>query len=249
MANDCRNIEPLLAAYALGSLEGEERAQVDGHLPACPDCRARLAEYRAVADGLLMAVPGSAPPARLRQALVGQIEGEAVTRSVSKEGPARRISAWNFALGLGLAAMLLVNLVLLQQVIGLRQDQARLQQELSAGQIAQAIAAYPAAQSVLIEGKDAYGTVVYDPDRPVAAMYTWGLQPLPSGQTYQMWLRTTSGDRVSGGTFDSSGGKAFTLVVIRAPDPLEAYSGFGVTIEPEGGSPAPTGPNVLGGSF
>ncbi len=249
MANDCRNIEPLLAAYALDSLEGEERAQVDGHLPACPDCRARLAEYRAVADGLLMAVPGSAPPARLRQALVDRTGQSTDPKSAPAEMPARRFSHWSFAFGLGLAAMLLLNLVLLQQVIGLRQDQARLQQELGAGQIAQAIAAYPAAQSVLIEGKDAYGTLVYDPDRPVAAMYTWGLMPLPSGQSYQVWLRTTNGDRVSGGTFDSSGGKAFTLVVIRAPDPLEAYSGFGVTIEPAGGSPAPTGPNVLGGSF
>jgi anti-sigma-K factor RskA len=249
MANDCRNIEPLLAAYALDSLEGEERAQVDAHLPACPDCRARLAEYRAVADGLLMAVPAAAPPARLRQGLVDRIGKSTDPKSAPAERRARRSSPWSFAFGLGLAAMLLVNLVLLQQVIGLRQDQARLQQELGTGQIAQAIAAYPAAQSVLIEGKDAYGTLVYDPDRPVAAMYTWGLQPLPSGQTYQVWLRTTSGDRVSGGTFDSSGSKAFTLVVIRAPDPLQTYSGFGVTIEPEGGSPAPSGPNVLGGSF
>lgn len=249
MANECRNIEPLLAAYALDSLEGEEKAQVEAHLPACPDCRALLADYRSVADGLLMAVPGSAPPTRLRQALVERIGAGKAVRSAPAQTRVNRYSPWRLALGVGMAAVFLVNLLLLQQVIGLRQDQVRLQQELGSEQVAQAIAAYPDAESVLIEGKDAYGTIVYDPDRPVAAMYTWGLEPLPSGQTYQVWLRTASDGRVSGGTFDSSSGKAFTLVVIHAPEPLQAYSGFGVTIEPEGGSPAPTGPNVLSGDL
>ncbi len=102
---------------------------------------------------------------------------------------------------------------------------------------------------MLFEGQDAYGTIVFDPDRPVAAMYAWGLEPLPPGRTYQVWLRTRSDGRVSAGTFQSTGGKTFTLVVIRAPDPLQAYAGFGVTIEPEGGSPAPIGTNVLSGDF
>ncbi len=249
MADDCQNIEPLLAAHALGSLEGDEKAQVEAHLPACPSCRVLWSEYRAVADGLLMAVPEAMPPDNLRRSLARRVAGPAGALPASNGAADRRLTSWRFAFGVAIAGLLLVNLVLLQQVIGLRQDQTRLQQELGAGQIAQAIAAYPDAQSVLIEGQDAYGTLVYDPARPVAAMYTWGLQPLPAGQTYQVWLRTGDDGRVSGGTFNSSGGKAFTLVVIRAPDPLQDFSGFGVTIEPEGGSLAPTGPNVLGGDL
>jgi anti-sigma-K factor RskA len=30
---------------------------------------------------------------------------------------------------------------------------------------------------------------------------------------------------------------------------LDAYTDFGVTVEPAGGSPGPTGDKVLGGSF
>jgi anti-sigma-K factor RskA len=249
MADDCQVIEPLLAAYALDSLEGTDRARVEAHLPSCAGCRASLSDYRAVADGLLMSVPEVAPPPAIRQALLQAMGKPVAADSRSRRSPGERFPAWRWALGLGVAGVLVANLVLLQEVIGLRQDQARLQQELGSGQIAQAIAAYPGAQSVLIEGQDAYGTIVYDPQRPVAAMYTWGLQPLPAGQTYQVWLRDGADERVSGGTFNSVGGKAFTLVVIRAPQPIRAYSGFGVTVEPEGGSPGPTGPNVLGGDF
>lgn len=248
MPDDCQTIEPLLAAYALASLDKEDTARVDAHLP-CTNCSRLLAEYQTVADGLLMAVPEVSPPDRVRRELVRRVGASDGGFSARVEAPDRRFSLWRLALGVGVAGLLLVNLLLLQQVAGLRQDQDRLQQELGAGQIAQAIAAYPAAQSILLEGQSAYGTVVFDPDRPVAAMYAWGLDSLPAGQTYQVWLRTGPDGRVSGGTFHSTGGKTFTLVVVRAPDPLQSYTGVGVTIEPEGGSQAPSGPNVLAGDF
>jgi anti-sigma-K factor RskA len=241
MADDCQTIEPLLAAYALDSLEGDERAQVEKHLPACAGCRALLSEYRQVS------VPEAGPPPRLRESLIHSMGNPVGTSPSRAEG--MRFSAWRWAVGVGVAGVLLANLVLLQQVIGLRQDQTQMQQDLGSGQMAQAIAAYPGAQSVLIEGQAAYGTIVYDPERPVVVMYTWGLKPLPPGEIYQVWLRDSADRRIQAGTFNSVGGKAFTLVVIRAPGPIQDYAGFGVTVEPEGGSPGPTGPNVLGGDF
>jgi anti-sigma-K factor RskA len=36
------------------------------------------------------------------------------------------------------------------------------------------------------------------------------------------------------------------MVQVVAPQPLDTYSALGITIEPAGGSPAPTGPKVLG---
>ncbi len=247
MPDDCQTIQPLLAGYALGGLEAEEGQQVEAHLDGCPACRALLREYQAVAEALLLAVPPAPPPAGMRSRLADLIGAEAA--HPVKRGPDRRAGARWWALGVGLAGLLVVNLIGLVQLSGVRQDQSRLQEALGQSQVAQAIAAYPGAQSVLIEGDSAYGTMVFDPERSVAAVYTWGLAPLPADQTYQIWLRTAEGERTGGGTFQSGAEKSFTLVVIRAPQTMQAYSGVGVTIEPAGGSRAPTGASVLGGDF
>jgi len=36
---------------------------------------------------------------------------------------------------------------------------------------------------------------------------------------------------------------------VQANQPLDTYQSFGITIEPNGGSPAPTGKKVLGGNL
>jgi hypothetical protein len=54
---------------------------------------------------------------------------------------------------------------------------------------------------------------------------------------------------VPGGTFNSVGGKETTLAVIRAPKPIRAHSGFGLTNEAKGGSSGPAGLSVLGENF
>jgi anti-sigma-K factor RskA len=56
------------------------------------------------------------------------------------------------------------------------------------------------------------------------------------------------GERTSGGVFSVKQG-GYAAKVIYAPLPLADYSSFGVTIEPAGGSPSPTGDKVLGGNL
>jgi anti-sigma-K factor RskA len=244
MPEECQTIQPLLAAYALGSLEAEGRQQVEQHAGECPACRDLLADYQTIAAGLLQAVPGVTPSRAIRARLSDLVGAE---RRPSL--PARREAVVRWGLGLALVCLVALNLLGLAQLAQLKQAQTQLQQAMGQDQVAQAIAAYPAARSVLVEGQSAYGTIVFDPERPVAAVYTWGLTPLPEAQTYQIWLRTADGGRVSGGTFQSAAEKGFTLVVVRAAQPMGTYSGVGVTIEPAGGSDSPTGASVLGGDF
>jgi anti-sigma-K factor RskA len=67
------------------------------------------------------------------------------------------------------------------------------------------------------------------------------LEPLGPDQQYQLWL--IKDGRISGGVFDV-GDDGYGSLTVRAPDPLDSYT-FGVTVEPAGGSPGPTGPRVL----
>ena len=71
------------------------------------------------------------------------------------------------------------------------------------------------------------------------------LPDLPAGRTYQLWV-LTSGAPVSAGMFhpDASGG---TSMVFDTPVSLPAPAGLAVSMEPDGGVPAPTGEIVLVG--
>ena len=72
------------------------------------------------------------------------------------------------------------------------------------------------------------------------------LPPLPAGRTYQLWYLTANSP-VSAGLFapDTTGAIA---AAFDAPPPGPAPIGLAVSLEPEGGVPAPTGALYLAGT-
>jgi anti-sigma-K factor RskA len=70
------------------------------------------------------------------------------------------------------------------------------------------------------------------------------LPPLDPAHQYQLWL-IQDGQRTSGAVF-SVNPEGYGSVWVSSPQPLANYSAFGVSIEPAGGSLAPTGARVLG---
>ncbi len=91
----------------------------------------------------------------------------------------------------------------------------------------------------------AAGRLVPSLDGRHGTLSVQGLPGLPPGSQYQLWLVGDSG-RTSGGVFSVDGAGCGVLRV-SSPAELRAYTAFGVTVEPAGGSPGPTGPRVLGG--
>jgi anti-sigma-K factor RskA len=78
----------------------------------------------------------------------------------------------------------------------------------------------------------------------VAVLWAEDLPPLPASQSYQLWLIYADGTRDSGAVFSVPADGSATVVVV-APKPFSAYARFGISVEPAGGSPAPTGPAAL----
>ena len=68
-----------------------------------------------------------------------------------------------------------------------------------------------------------------------------GLPALAEDRVYQLWLVRPDGNRDTGALFRSSGD-----ILVTAPQAFSSYVRFGVTVEPAGGSPSPTGPGALG---
>lgn len=110
--NDCREWRESLGAYALGQLQGDERAAVEAHLEGCARCRAELSALAPVARMLPHADPARfesapQPPADLGQRIAAVIEGE--RQRVQQR---RRRLFGGFALGGATAALAAVVLAI-----------------------------------------------------------------------------------------------------------------------------------------
>lgn len=72
------------------------------------------------------------------------------------------------------------------------------------------------------------------------------LPTLDQGRTYQLWVITRAGEKVSAGTFEPTRGSALVQATYAlARDQLSAIA---VTEEPQGGVPQPTGAIVIAGT-
>ena len=179
--NECREWRELLGAYALGHLEGDERAGLEAHLEGCSGCREELAALAPVARMLPHADParfGPAPqpPAELGQRIAATIEGEKQRTQQRR----RRRAFGGFALGGAAAAA--VAAVLLLFVFGGSSPDAR-----------QPVRFTDLPEGISIDATlepHAYGTEIH--------MYVHGV---PSGTLCKVWLRGPKGASYPAGTF------------------------------------------------
>lgn len=254
----------LLAGYAIGSLDEEELLQVARHLPHCAICRSELATYWDAADQIALSMPLRTPPTDLREKILRRVEqppaASAAPRVASAHAAAasptsqqpdvrqgrglldtlRGLFARPVGLALGALAVLLIvglgisNLVLWREVNNLQTRVPRgnvnivhMQGEPTAPQ---------ATGYLMVFKEEKYGTLVVE-----------NAPELEQGKQYQLWL-IRDGKRTSGGVFSVSK-QGYGVLEVWADHPLDSFSSFGITVEPEGGSPGPTGKKVLGGKL
>lgn len=238
-------IEDLLGAHALGALSEPEARKVEAHLRLCDACAVRFAEYEQVAAGLLHLSPSADPPAGLRDAVLASLGKGSTAGKLAhpRERTGRRL---RWAAGLAGAVLIALNMVQLYRGAELEAQLGSILGQQQAGQTAQALRSYPSSRSVAVEAEGVRGTFLYDAELPLAVLYVWGLQDPGPRHSYQAWLIAPDGERTSGGLLDLPRGQGFASLVVDAPLPMREYVGFGVTLEPAGGSLLPTGPRVLG---
>ena len=245
------HVTDLLPGYALGCLDEDEMVKVARHLPYCAACREELSSYLMVVDELPLLAPLQTPSQALRGEILRRIEQPAPR---FKETPARKrmpggiagffgsLFAHPVPLALAAMALLLVvvlsvsNWMLWRQVNDLRAQAPATSGEMRLVQLAGTENAPNALGYLMVFSGENYGTLVIE-DAP----------PLYEGYQYQLWL-IRDGHRYSGGVL-SVDNQGYGVLEITSNIPLNSYTSFGVTIEPYGGSPGPTGKRVLAGDL
>jgi anti-sigma-K factor RskA len=233
------DIHHLSAAYALDALDERERMAFEAHYPSCEVCRSDVADFRATLAHLAAATATPAPTA-MKDRVLAEI---AQTRQLSPLLPskvtelAERRRRRQRTIGGFLAAAAAV-VALVGGVLAFRggDDQPAYASALTEV-LAQAdgrvvtLAADPAG------GATGTVKVAWSASDDRAVLLGDGLPAAPDGQAYELWLIGADGPvpmQVLQGAADGE---------LRAVVPIDAEpQAWGVTIEPEGGSPAPTGP-------
>jgi len=218
-----------IPAYALGALDEADAEMLASHIASCFECQAELQLYQQATEQIGLAASGPAPSAEIKARLFSQITPEP---EVSKEPAgwqkwfARRPALAMVSVGL-ILVLAVSNLLLWNQVQQFRIPSFRV--------------VSLASTEVM---PDAVGMIVISADGRYGTLVASDLASLPEDQQYQLWL-IKGEERTSGGVF-SAAGSGYVAFQVYSKQPLESFDGVGITIEPYGGSPGPTGDKVMG---
>jgi anti-sigma-K factor RskA len=245
-----------LALYALDALRGEERAQVDEHLAACPACRRELEQLRADTALLALSTTGPRPPQRARQRLLDAVAREPRVPRLVETSPRR---SWWGVLGWAATAAVVIlavslwreNSVLKGSLASANSQAAKSAREMEELRRIAAPILEPEAQRITLVAAKAppqpQSKVFYLRKRNSLVLLANNLPALPPQKAYELWLIPTSGAPIPAGVFKPDAHGSASVMNPTLPAGAEAKA-FAITIEDEAGSATPTMPIVMMGA-
>jgi anti-sigma-K factor RskA len=266
---DHRALRESAALYAANALPKDERRVFEAHLGTCAECARELESFGAVVLHLSLAVPQIDPPPSLRERLIRLHRVSNAGAATAATRPRTRASRWH-AGWLSAAAVLIVGFGLVRYTSALRQQIDGLQQQLQdarvrldrserqldaatravgGAQLRMAVLTAPDLARVDLTGQTpaprATGRAFWSRTRGLVFAAS-ALPPLPAGRTYQLWV-VTARQPISAGLVRPDDAGAVTAFFATPPD-IPPPVAMAVTIEPDGGVPAPTGDKYLIGA-
>jgi hypothetical protein len=239
------------AALALGILPEPARSAAIAHLDTCEECRREYAELRPAADLIGLSAETNAAELddvasrRMRTALLSQIAPASRVTSAPGAPPRERPRSAVLAY-LAAAAAIAIALISSLSNAALRSENAAnlqriatLEQQMNA----QARAAEydrAALADIFSSNSEHYqvkgGEVVRRGDKLYLTM--WALPALPRGHVYQTWSRGAGKAVMTPGVTFRPNRDGFAIV--RLPVSAASIDAVALSVEPEGGSKAPT---------
>lgn len=236
----------LTGAYALHALSEGESAEFERHLAHCAACAEEVREFSETTTRLGLAVTATPPPA-MKQAVLTRIadvrqEAPHTPRHGGGRGPGGRTRSrglgrlGRFTLAACLAAAAAFGGTAVWQHQRAEDASGRAQQAQELNQRLTAVLSAPDAKTKTAALKDGgRATVVVSRQEDRAVFAAADLPRPPEGKVYQLWF-DVGGTMRPAGLLASGAGTGTVLMDGSVTD----ASGMGVTVEPAGGSKAPT---------
>ncbi len=231
-------MDELYELYVLGALESEEAAEIDQHVrSSCEYCLQHIQDAVSVTAALSGIAEPHTPPARLRRRAIAAVQpGE------------QRSRGWLLAvaaLGAACAALLIIAIWTGSSLSKYRQQISSLEAERTQLQEAVQILSRSETRAVkfgLAENQP-HGRVFVNPNSGVVFVGSQ-LPKLAGDRTFQLWLIPGKGAPESAGVFRPN--SAGDVVSVRQqPVDTSRIQAIAVSVEPRGGSPAPTTKPIL----
>lgn len=251
-------IRDLAAMYALGGLDGEDRARFEALLRSGDaDAAAALRDFEATLVALANE-PAEAPPPSVKAALMARIAAEAEeappSAIVTPLRPRRAVwpIVWAGVMAAGIAAIgvgLSVSSSYERRLQALTREAAVLKAEVDREQQLVEVLRDPATEIVALAGLEpapaARARMIWN-ERGGGLLVAAGLPPTPSGKAYQLWAIVGKRAPVSAGVFavDARGTGSLRVPALAGVGKVDV---FAVTLEPAGGLAAPSGQMYLAG--
>lgn len=231
MSNDMNHerFEELKEAYALGALPENERREFEEYLAAHPERQTEVQELSSIANLLALSPEEQDPPPELRRSLLQTVRAEAPPR------PSRSFADLTDTLkglltparvALGGAALVVIGLI--SWNVALQDEVSKLQEEARSTRPVELESPSSPARGELVNVRGKMVLVVED------------MPPIPANKTYQIWVIEDDVPKPAG-LFEPQDGTAAATV----RGPVRKADMVAITVEPEGGSPAPTSDPLL----
>lgn len=226
------DLHALVAAYALDALDDDERRAFEAHLSSCPTCPGELAEFTEVVGELADATSSPAPGV-VRDRVLAQLGSIEQVPAQSAAAPVvhladrrrRRLSIANMLTAAAAAVLLLVGAIVMSGGGSSDYDD---------------VADAPDAVIAQLVGDRGSVDVAYSAELDRVALHAENVEGLEPGLRYALWA--IAGDTpIPAGLFVPDDGSIDDAVEL---DDDVAVDAWGITIEPEAGSAAPTTPII-----
>jgi anti-sigma-K factor RskA len=236
-SDDAHEVHALSGAYAVDALDAEERAEFERHLAACTACQAEVASLRET-SALLAGDVETDPPAALRDRVLA---GISTVRPLPPETPAPETPAPETTVRRlrprlrRLPTLLVAAAVLLVAGFGTALWQQGTSDDPTPTVAERVLQAADAKRVDVDLPGGARASVVRSVSVGRAVLVTHDMPEAPSGRVYEVWLQTPAGAMEPAGIMTEAGSTTLVLEGDAA-----AATAAGITVEPEGGSDAPT---------
>jgi anti-sigma-K factor RskA len=194
----------LLGPYVMGTLEPNEKREVEDHLEECASCTEEAQELRLVHECLADLAHGTeAPPPDLRTRVVA---------GIAQREARRRLPSWAAAVAAAFFVLVAIAVILTPDLFG--------GGALASANLNPTDRAPDAGGEVSIQGTG---------ENMELRLEAWGLPPCKREQYYELWL-VEGNDRVSAGSF-TVGQSGRVDVRLNAPNFAGSYPKVGITAE------------------